>query len=393
MRVLQVLPTLSAGGAESFITRLCCELQKNEGVKVALFIPGGVHGERGQLLYQQLVSAGVDVIGHKPRSMRNIIHIFNLLKTILNFKPDIVQANLFSSEVLCASISWLFVFNRVVFIRRIANTEMSAEGQPLIARILHKSFKGVVACSSAAEDVYRHHLKKLGFSKNVYLSGDIKKIENGVSVPELLLSKFAARSSLGLTNDSFLVCHVGRFTPGGYTQGGDLSSGQKAHDVILKSFAVALEKGLPTCSILLLVGDGPLLSKAKELAEQLGISNHVKFMGLLPDPWKVFAASDIFFFPSRYEGLPNALVEAASCGLPVIASNIPEVKNINISGEWILSEVDNIDGFSEGLVCLFKSIDFYKNNALENKKKFINRFSIKSCTLDYIFFYRFFLRR
>lgn len=391
MRVLQVLPTLSAGGAESFITRLCCELQKNEGVKVALFIPGGVHGERGQLLYQQLVSAGVDVIGHKPRSMRNIIHIFNLLKTIFKFKPDIVQANLFSSEVLCASISWLFVFTRVVFIRRIANTEMSAEGQPLIARILHKSFKGVVACSSAAEDMYRQHLKKLGFSKNIYLSGDIKKIENGVIVPEVLLSELEARNSLDLSKNSFIICHVGRFTHGSYTQDGGLSSGQKAHDIILKSFAAALEKGLPACSCLLLVGDGPLLSKAKELAGQLGISKQVRFIGLLPDPWTVFAASDVFFFPSRYEGLPNALVEAAGCGLPVVASNIPEIKNININEKWLLTEVDYVDGFSDKLVHVFNNTDSFKNDAVGNKKKFINRFSIESCSLHYYNFFKCFL--
>ncbi|KMY68306.1 hypothetical protein AAU61_00950 [Desulfocarbo indianensis] len=100
---------------------------------------------------------------------------------------------------------------------------------------------------------------------------------------------------------------------------GRLSS-QKGLDVLLRAFA-ALADRRPEWR-LALVGDGPEAPALRELAGQLGILERVSFTGNLGEP---FAYADpaqcVYALPSRYEGFPNALLEAMCHGLPVIASD------------------------------------------------------------------------
>lgn len=149
MKILHVLPTLSAGGAESFITRLCCALQNDSRCEVAIFIPAGVQGERGEMLKEELQKHGVRVFGGESRSMKDWRHIFRLILAIRIFRPDVVQANLYSSEVLCSVVRWLCVFRNIVFVRRLANTVMSTQGRFLMGRYLYLSYDFSIACSQS----------------------------------------------------------------------------------------------------------------------------------------------------------------------------------------------------------------------------------------------------
>ena len=74
-----------------------------------------------------------------------------------------------------------------------------------------------------------------------------------------------------------------------------------------------------------LVGDGPLFSLLHDQADQLGISSAITWHGWLPRPAlrTVYQSVDCFVNPSLYEGMPNVVLEAMACGLPVVASNIP----------------------------------------------------------------------
>ncbi len=84
------------------------------------------------------------------------------------------------------------------------------------------------------------------------------------------------------------------------------------------------------------IGEGPLRGRLVRQSKSLGIGDHVRFHGsiaheVLPD-W--FRAADLFVLPSRSEGVPNVLLEAAACGLPFVASDvggIPEIADIGAS--------------------------------------------------------------
>jgi glycosyltransferase involved in cell wall biosynthesis len=76
--------------------------------------------------------------------------------------------------------------------------------------------------------------------------------------------------------------------------------------------------------ILEMAGDGPLLEKMKNLANQLKIDANIVFLGKVKNIEKLYARSSIFVLPSIIEGFPNSLIEAMSFGLPCVCfSDIP----------------------------------------------------------------------
>jgi len=93
---------------------------------------------------------------------------------------------------------------------------------------------------------------------------------------------------------------------------------QKGFDLLLEAFARARVK-FPDWRLVVL-GEGDLKDQLRDQARALVIGDAVDWRGFVPDPFPWYRAADIFVLPSRYEGTANALLEAMSCGLPVVAS-------------------------------------------------------------------------
>jgi glycosyltransferase involved in cell wall biosynthesis len=75
-----------------------------------------------------------------------------------------------------------------------------------------------------------------------------------------------------------------------------------------------------------LIGDGPLLTSAQDLAKTLGIGSRVKFAGKLQYPEHSLASAQIFLLSSRFEGFPRTILEAMRAGLPVVVSDVGGVR-------------------------------------------------------------------
>lgn len=114
------------------------------------------------------------------------------------------------------------------------------------------------------------------------------------------------RRQLDLT-DELVIGHVGRFNP------------QKNHPFLLDIFAALLKKE-PNAA-LLLVGGGADMPKIQAKAQELGIAERVRFLGVRSDVADLMQTMDVFAFPSLYEGLPVTMVEAQASGLPCIISD------------------------------------------------------------------------
>lgn len=88
---------------------------------------------------------------------------------------------------------------------------------------------------------------------------------------------------------------------------------------------------LPDCD-LLLVGKGPQRNRLERLSARLGISDRVHFAGWQANVPEILAASRLLVLPSRWEGMPNVILQAMATGLPVLATNVEGVAEL--LGEW-----------------------------------------------------------
>jgi glycosyltransferase involved in cell wall biosynthesis len=147
-------------------------------------------------------------------------------------------------------------------------------------------------------------------------SSCVEVIYDGVEIPPEIsrADRDRARRLLAIPHESPCIGNVAAFVP------------EKGHAILLRAFA-KLRGVLPGC-ILLLCGAGPEQSRIQELARQLQIFDALKFADPIAEIREVFAALDVFVFPSHEEPLGSALLAAMAHGLPVVAigrGGIPEV--------------------------------------------------------------------
>ena len=96
-------------------------------------------------------------------------------------------------------------------------------------------------------------------------------------------------------------------------------SHQKAQDVLLEAFALVVAR--KSDWNLVIVGDGPRRQELLQQALSLGILDRVEWIGWTTDIGSYYKKARIFVLPSRYEGMPNVLLEAMSFGLPAIVTD------------------------------------------------------------------------
>jgi glycosyltransferase involved in cell wall biosynthesis len=92
---------------------------------------------------------------------------------------------------------------------------------------------------------------------------------------------------------------------------------EKGFDLLLEAMPAVLLQ-FPTARLAIL-GEGPLEAELREQARRLGVAESVEFSGYRQDPWSYFKHADLFLLPSRFEGLPNVVLEALALGTTVVA--------------------------------------------------------------------------
>lgn len=147
---------------------------------------------------------------------------------------------------------------------------------------------------------------------------------------------------------------------------------RKGHLYLLKAIPAVLDEH-PDVEFLI-VGRGREEQNLKACAEELGISDSVKFIDFLPegDLPAYYSSCEFFVSATSYEGLPVALIEAISCGAPIVSTNILSVQEV-VGDAGILVEPRNPDQLAEAMLKLLNDEDLrheLSKKALEQSKKF-----------------------
>jgi len=188
---------------------------------------------------------------------------------------------------------------------------LKARAAHLLGRLLYRKYVDVkIAPSDLAA--------KYTFGRAAFLRGDVSILHNAVDLDVFHYSKAgrnSVRAALGIGEGTVAAGHIGRFAP------------QKNHSFLLEAFSAIHRKSRK--AVLLLVGTGPLEEEVRKKADSLGLGGAVIFTGVRSDIPDVLSAMDVLVFPSLYEGMPNAVIEAQAAGLPcVIADTITREADI-----------------------------------------------------------------
>jgi glycosyltransferase involved in cell wall biosynthesis len=134
----------------------------------------------------------------------------------------------------------------------------------------------------------------------------------------------ALRTRLGIYESERVVLSVGRL------------SREKAHLDLIEGFK-RLRENNPAISLrLIIVGDGPELSRLEAAAASVDIRELVTFTGQVSDVHPFYAMADVFVLPSRSEGSPNVLLEAMAASVPVVATAVGGVPEMVVANESAL---------------------------------------------------------
>lgn len=124
---------------------------------------------------------------------------------------------------------------------------------------------------------------------------------------------------------------------------------QKGFDTLLRAFALVRQRQL---SRLVILGKGSLRESLYDLATELGVREWVDLPGFDPNPFRYMRRAGVFVLSSRYEGLPNVLIQSLACGCPVVSTNCPsgpdEILDGGKYGELV--PVDNPEAMAEAIV-------------------------------------------
>lgn len=290
---------LHAGGTETMLARSLEEIQsRNEGTdefEVCTFVPGGA-------IEQVLRATGIRTHSLNARGAWGLLRAPLALARLIRMGGyDVVHAHLFPAEVLVTMASLLVRGPVYVLSKHNAWTRRTRPWHLALERFTTSRFARIV-CNS--RDVQKAVVTRV--------PATARRI---VVVPNGLPASGAVPRSAHPTYDVIAV--------------GNLRDAQKGIDILLRALALIPDR----FGRAIVVGDGPARHGLEQLSRELGLADRVEFRGASRQVPELLADARLFVLSSRYEGMPNALLEAMAQGLPAVATAVGGVAEVMTDGE------------------------------------------------------------
>lgn len=325
MKILQIPYSLGGGGMESFITSVnSCSNVFDKPFDFLLYT-----NEKEEGFFEgrnKILGSNIYHIGSTSRIsfIRAIINRYRAYKFLKNNEYDVVHIHY--SNVFCllevliarfANVRKVIVHSHSTKlgnygIRKIVKYLFQKLGQPLLVKYTDV----MLGCSTEACEWM--------FGKRNVKLGKTKVIKNGIYGEHFYFDAKVRSEFRDMINwpDKFIIGTVGRMAV------------EKNQTFLLDIFSELLK--LNPNARLLILGDGILKNELIYKAKKLGVFEYCNFYGTSKEINCFLQAMDVFVFPSLYEGLPVAGIEAQAAGLPIVASNtISEELKITDNLHWM----------------------------------------------------------
>jgi glycosyltransferase involved in cell wall biosynthesis len=345
IKIIQLIPSLSIGGAERMVIALAAGLDRDIfEVSVVCLRPAG---EWKKQLEEKNIP--VKIIGNARRPI--IFDFFNLVSFFKQEKPDIVHTHLFGADVYGRLAA------RLAGVPVIVSTEHNLNFNENFPR---KFAKFLTAKLSDRVIAVSRAVKEYLINKEGVASAKIDVVYNGIDV-----NAFSFPERNYENNGKLIIGALGRLAK------------QKGFDKLIG--ALSGVDGNWQC---LIAGEGMEGEKLQNLINVLGMAGKIKLVGVEDNAPEFLRQLDIFVMPSRWEGLGLALLEAGASGLPVIASRVDGLKELiddGVDGFLFSDEAE----FKEKIALLLADADLRKKFGLAWKEKVETNFSLEKMIAAY----------
>ncbi|UKK59602.1 glycosyltransferase [Prevotella communis] len=266
-----------------------------------------------------------------------LLLILKMAKVLLKEKPDVVFSSVFNLNNKLLVLKWLTPHS--TYIIRCDNYLYTYSDKQ--RRILLKTYPKADVLIAQTEEMGTELIVHAGVSAD-----RVKVLHNPID-KALIDERLCGASNPYQKNEKKHFVAVGRFNP------------QKGFDLLIDAFII-VAKGRSDVDLHIVgdesIGDGKVAEVIRSRAEEAGISDLVFFHGYKDNPFPYIKYADCFVLSSRWEGLPNVLIESLYLGTPVAAFKcIPIIERIVTEGvTGFLAEKDNIDDLSAAMLSSLK---------------------------------------
>lgn len=298
-RVLLVITDLEIGGVPLHVFRLAGGLvARGYEIRVGSLAPAGP-------VTEMLHEAGVGTFACDAKSPLDLGAIGRLAGEIRDFEPDVVHSLLFHANVAARFASLRAGISRRRVICEIQTVEIERRWHLWVDHFTHPLCRIEVGNSPS---VIEHLATRASLPRS-----KLRCVPGGVDADQIARADAIDKAREGVSGDGPLIVWAGRMDP------------IKGLDNLIAAFA-RVRRG--HASHLALLGDGPIRPTVEQQVRQLGLSDAVTFTGMRDDVASWLKAAAVFVFPSRTEGMPNALLEAMAAGCAVVTSDVPGCRDL-----------------------------------------------------------------
>ena len=329
IKILYLISDLDPGGAEIALWQFlrAVDREKINPSVVSLSGEGIVAGKIRKL--------GIPVRSFDMRNpLKMFFSLFRLLTCALAIKSDLIHSWMYQANVFGFFVS-IFLRKRIVWSIRCSDADLKKYGfasllSLKLSRILSPFAPKIVFNSGAGLE---YHIK-IGFSSKNSLV-----IQNGIDVEifrSVTSKKNEIRRKWKIPEEIFLIGMASRFDP------------MKDFDALFRAVSIVcqeVEVLLALCGSGVVGGNRVLAIKA----ERAGIKDKMRFLGHIEDMREFYSMLDLFVLSSRSEGFPNVLVEAMSCGVPVVSTDVGDAQKI-IGQDEFVCERQNANDLAEKIL-------------------------------------------
>jgi glycosyltransferase involved in cell wall biosynthesis len=325
MRVVLVIDDLRIAGAQRVIVQEARALHpRRVAFNVVALAP-----DPSPSFTPELLALGVDVSHLLGRGLRDVRRAGALADVIRRFSPDLVHTHLTYANILGTLAARLARRPSVASIHNIDTNQLKLPTPKrwLEGLVLRRWATRVAVVAEGARSVVAQNF---GVPMERLLALPNATDPRTVRLP-VGFDRAQMRHALGSTPGESLLCNVGRLDP---------SKGQAC---FLRALAEMRTRNPGYRFRALLVGDGPLKDDLRRLADDLGLADRVRLLGVRRDVAEIVAASDVFVLASLNEGLSQAMLEAMALGTPVVATDVGGTSDAVVPGRtgWLVTAADS----------------------------------------------------